>query len=71
MARPATGSILVKDLAEGRAFHLRFRARGRRERVVLHERRGCDCGCGGGWDEPGARTELGDILARVRAGVYE
>jgi integrase len=71
MARPASGSILVKELAEGRAFYLRFRSDGRRERVVLHERRGCDCGCGGGWDEPAARTELGDILARVRAGVYE
>lgn len=25
---------------------------------------------GGGWDEPGARTELGNILARVRVGVW-
>jgi integrase len=71
MARPPSGSILVNELAQGRAFYLRFRFGGRRERVVLHERRGCGCGCGGGWDEPAARTELGDILARVRAGVYE
>jgi hypothetical protein len=26
------------------------------------------CGCGGGWDERAARTELGNLLARVRAG---
>jgi integrase len=71
MPPQATGSILAKDLARGRAFYLRFRCKGRRERVVLHERRSCGCGCGGGWDEPAARTELGDILARVRAGVYE
>jgi integrase len=71
MARPPTGSIMVRDLSEGRAFYLRFRAGGRRERVVLHERPGCLCGCGGGWTETAARTELGDVLARVRAGVYE
>jgi integrase len=71
MARPPTGSILVKDLVKERAFYLRFRAGGRRERVILHERPGCACGCGGGWDEPAARTELGDILARVRTGSYE
>ncbi len=30
---------------------------GERQRVVLHERPGCPCGCGGGWDEQrGART---------------
>ena len=69
MARLPTGSILVRELADGRAFYLRFRAEGRRERVILHERR--NCGCGGGWDQTAARTELGDILARVRAGVYE
>jgi integrase len=71
MARRPTGSVLVKKLATGRAFYLRFRVGERRERVVLHEWAGCECGCGGGWDEPGARTELGDILARVRVGVYE
>jgi integrase len=66
-----SGSILVRDLADGRAFYLRFRVGGRRERVVLHERPGCACGCGGGWDERAARSELGDILARVRLGTYE
>lgn len=29
------------------------------------------CGCGGGWDERAARTEFGNVLARVRAGVWK
>jgi len=72
MARPANGSIEVVVLGDGtRAFHLRFRAAGQRQREIVHERPGCMCGCGGGWDERGARTELGNLLARVRAGVWE
>jgi hypothetical protein len=39
--------------------------------VILHERAGCVCGCGGGWDEPAARTELGNIIATVRVGVWK
>ena len=71
MPRPATGSIVLEQLDDGtRAFRLRFRAAGERERMVLHERPDCDCGCGGGWDEPAARHELGNVLARVRAGVW-
>src|SRR5271168_4233532 len=72
MARQATGTIDAIGLADGlRAFHLRFRVAGKRERVILHEIPGCVCGCGGGWDEPAARTELGNILARVRVGVWQ
>jgi len=37
---------------------------------VLHEQAGCECGCGGGWDEKAARRELGNTLAKVRAGVW-
>jgi integrase len=71
MGRPASGSFLTVRLADGsRKFRLRFRAYGRREELVLHERPGCNCGCGGGWDEPAARTELGNVLARIRAGVW-
>jgi integrase len=67
----AGGSVTVRVLADGtRVFHLRFRARGRRESVTLHERSDCDCGCGGGWDERSVRRELGNILARVRVGVW-
>jgi integrase len=72
MAPPAKGTIHTHTLADGsRAFHLRVPFEGERPRVVLHEVRGCTCGCGGGWDERSARTELGNILARIRAGVWE
>ncbi len=68
----ATGGVETDVLADGtRAFRLRFRLNGSRERVILHERDGCTCGCGGGWDEPAARTELGNVLARVRLGIWE
>lgn len=72
MAKEATGTLETRLLADrSRVFHLRVRIDGAREPIALHERPGCTCGCGGGWDEPGARTELGNILARVRAGVWE
>ncbi|HEX8745122.1 MAG TPA: site-specific integrase [Thermoleophilaceae bacterium] len=71
MARESTGGVLTRTLADGtRVFRLRFRAEGRRHDLYLHERPGCECGCGGGWDERGARTELGNVLARVRVGVW-
>jgi integrase len=72
MPRQGTGTLEVRLLADGtRAFHLRVRIDGKREPFVLHERPNCPCGCGGGWSEPAARTELGNIQARVRAGVWE
>src|SRR4051794_12215995 len=72
MARPATGTVLTVPLKDGsRKFRLRFPAHGRREELVLHERVGCDCGCRGGWSEPAARTELGNVLARIRVGVWQ
>jgi integrase len=71
MPRPSAGSFDVIVLADGtRAFQLRFPVNGVRERVILHEREGCTCGCGGGWDEASARTELGNEMARVRVGVW-
>jgi integrase len=72
MARQASGTIETRTLADGtRAFHLRFRVGGRRETLALHERPNCTCGCGGGWEEAAARTELGNVLARVRLGLWE
>lgn len=72
MPRQAKGTIESRKLADGtRVFHIRIRANGRREPITLHERPGCTCGCGGGWDGPSARTEMGNMLARVRAGVWE
>src|SRR3954451_12462385 len=71
MSRTATGGMQVKTLADGTlGFELRFRTRGRRESLTLHERPGCPCGCGGGWDERSARRELGNVQARVHAGVW-
>jgi integrase len=72
MPREGTGTFETRFLVDGtRAFHLRVSASGDRITLVLHERAGCTCGCGGRWDEPGARTELGNVIARVRAGVWE
>jgi len=72
MSRLPGGDVRVDTLADGtRAFRLRFRAGGRREPLTLHERRECACGCGGGWSEQTARIELDNVLARVRAGVWE
>jgi integrase len=72
VARANSGSLHTRSLADGtRVFRLRFNAVGRRELMSLHERPGCDCGCGGGWDEPAARRELGDAIARVRLGVWK
>jgi len=71
MARPATGSITTETAGDGTlCFRLRFRAYGKRETVRLHERRDCECGCGGGWNERTATVELDNILARVKARVW-
>ncbi len=72
MPREGTGAFETRFLVDGtRAFHLRVSADGDRITLVLHERPGCTCGCGGGWAEPGARTELGNVIAKVRAGVWK
>ena len=72
MAPQPKGSITPETLGDGTlSFRLRFRARGKRETVYLHEARDCDCGCGGGWSERTASVELENILARVKAGVWE
>jgi integrase len=72
MARETKGSCTPRTLADGtRAFDLRFQVAGERESLVLHERPGCTCGCGGGWDEPAARTHLGNVLSEVRLGIWE
>ncbi len=72
MAPRIRGTLHTHVLADGtRAFHLRVPYRGERPRIVLHEHESCECGCGGGWDEPAARNELGNILARIRVGVWK
>ena len=72
MSRPPSGSVRTTELRDGtRVFALRFLVKGVRERETLHERRDCDCGCGGGWTDRTARAELENVLSRVRAGVWE
>jgi integrase len=72
VSRPATGQVVVQTLLDGtHVFKLRFQAYGRREHEVLHEHRNCQCGCGGGWNERTARIELENVMARVRAGVWQ
>jgi integrase len=71
MAYQTRGSFETRVLNDGtRAFHLRFQVERRRQSLVLHERSGCGCGCGGGWEEIAARSELGDLMARMRAGLW-
>lgn len=71
MARPAKGTITPEVAGDGTlCFRLRFPAHGKRETVRLHERRDCECGCGGGWNERTVAVELENILARVRAKVW-
>jgi len=72
MAPAPKGGVVPGTLLDGTlAFRLRFRAYGRRRTVYLHERRDCDCGCRGGWNERTARVELDNILACVKAGVWK
>jgi hypothetical protein len=68
MPNRRAGTIAVVDLKDGtKAFHLRFRIRGRRVREIVHERPGCYCGCGGDWTLPQACAELDRIIRRVDA----
>jgi integrase len=72
MPRPVSGSLKIEHQVDGTLrFRLRFTAHGKRETLRLHEDRDCDCGCGGNWNERTARVELGNILARVQAGIWE
>jgi integrase len=74
MPTQSQGGIKTEMQADGTlAFRLRFRAYGKRRTTYLHERRDCDCiyKCGGGWNERTAAIELDNILARVKAGVWQ
>lgn len=72
MPRPVSGSLKVEQQVDGTMrFRLRFTAHGKRETLMLHEDRDCDCGCRGNWNERTARVELANILARVQAGIWK
>lgn len=63
MARPATGQVVVDTRRRSPTYGLRFRAYGRREYITLgtaHE----------GWTRTKAQTELQNILADVRRGIW-
>lgn len=64
MPRPASGQVLIKQTARGRVFALRFRAYRERQYVTLgtaEER----------WTRQKAETELQNILADVRRGIWK
>ena len=63
MPRPATGQVIEKATAQGRVFALRFRALGRRQYVRLGTTEE-------GWTRQKARTELENVLADVRRGIW-
>lgn len=63
MPRPATGQVIVDKRRRSPTFSLRFRAYGRREYVALGT-------AAEGWTQAKAQTELQNILADVRRGIW-
>jgi integrase len=63
MARPATGQVIVDERRRSPTYGLRFRAYGRREYVALGT-------AAEGWTRTKAQTELENILADVRRGIW-
>ncbi len=63
MPRSASGQMIVKDTRGGRTYALRFRAYGRREYVTLGTAEA-------GWTQARAETELENVLADVRRGIW-
>ncbi len=63
MPRPATGQVIVDERRRSATFGLRFRAYGKREYVTLGT-------AGEGWNRAKAETELQNVLADVRRGIW-
>jgi len=63
MPRPATGQVIVDERRRSSSFGLRFRAYGQREYVTLGT-------AAEGWTRAKAQTELQNILADVRRGIW-
>jgi integrase len=63
MARPAKGQVVVMARARGRVYALRFRAYGHREYLTLGTAEE-------GWTSAKAQTELENVLADVRRGIW-
>jgi integrase len=65
MQKRARGEIRVHDRVDGRrTYSLRFRVNGKRRSLTL----GTDVD---GWNEGRAERKLEDVLAEVRAGVWQ
>lgn len=64
MPRPATGQVIVDERRHSPTFGLRFRAYGKREYVTLGT-------AGEGWTRVKAQTELQNVLADVRRGIWQ
>jgi hypothetical protein len=63
MPRPATGQVIVDKRGRSPTFGLRFRAYGKREYITLGTAED-------GWTHPKAQTELQNILADIRRGIW-
>ncbi len=63
MPRPATGQVVVDKRRRSPTYGLRFRAYGRREYITLGTAEG-------GWTQAKAQTELENVLADVRRGIW-
>ena len=63
VGRPAKGQVIVDKRGRGTTFALRFSAYGRREYLALGTAEG-------GWTAARAQTELENILADVRRGIW-
>ena len=64
MPRRSTGQVLELDREGGRTFALRFRAYGERRYLTLGT-------VGEGWSRERAETELANVLADVRRGIWK
>src|SRR5436305_4910403 len=64
MPRPASGQVVERTTARGRTFALRFRAYGRRQYVTLGTAEQ-------GWTRQRGETELENVLADVRRGIWQ
>src|SRR3954447_25654991 len=63
MPRELSGQVVERTTSRGRVFALRFRAYGRRQYVTLGT-------SAEGWDRRAAETELQNVLADVRRGLW-
>src|SRR5215212_1439448 len=64
MAGKSTGAVVVKQRQKGTVYSLRFTAYGARRFITLGA-------SADGWDRERAETELANVLADVRRGIWQ